>query len=197
MTSRTPIALLACAAVIGLAACDRASTATAERNAATAGQRIDKALDRTQQRLAEAGEKTQQKLAAAGERLQPQLAEAGERISQAGQKVASEVKEAVGTDGSGASTTTTIKTGPRTSVSGLPEGTRAALSDTAITASINADYLKDPGLSVLQIDVDTRDGVVTLNGLADSEPARVRAGQLAGGVKGVREVRNHLTVKRG
>jgi osmotically-inducible protein OsmY len=82
-------------------------------------------------------------------------------------------------------------------VGGIPESTRASLGDAAITASIKTDFLKDPDLSVLKIDVDTKDGVVTLNGLADNEAARKRAGQLAGAIKGVREVRNHLTVKRG
>ena len=52
-----------------------------------------------------------------------------------------------------------------------------AMSDTAITASIKTDYLKDPDLSVLKIDVDTHDGVVTLNGLAPSDDARERAEQ--------------------
>lgn len=73
---------------------------------------------------------------------------------------------------------------------------REALGDAAITASIKTDYLKDPDLSVLKIDVDTRDGVVTLNGLAENEAARSRAEQIAGGIKGVRQVRNFLVVKR-
>jgi osmotically-inducible protein OsmY len=73
---------------------------------------------------------------------------------------------------------------------------RAALSDTAITASIKADFLKDPDLSVLKIDVDTKDGVVTLNGLAANDAARTRAGHIAQGIKGVREVRNYLVTKK-
>jgi len=71
----------------------------------------------------------------------------------------------------------------------------AHLDDTAITASVKTDILKDPDLSVLKIDVDTKDGVVTLNGLADTEAAKTRAERLASGVKGVKEVRNFLTVK--
>ena len=46
------------------------------------------------------------------------------------------------------------------------------LTDTAITASIKTDLLKDPDLSVLKIDVDTSGGVVTLNGLAGDEAMR-------------------------
>jgi osmotically-inducible protein OsmY len=71
-----------------------------------------------------------------------------------------------------------------------------AIDDVAITASINADFLKDSGLAVLKIDVDSREGVVSLNGLAGSEEARVRAGTLASAVKGVHEVHNYLVVKR-
>ncbi len=70
------------------------------------------------------------------------------------------------------------------------------MSDAAITASIKTDYLKDPDLSVLKIDVDTRGGVVTLNGLAGDDAARSRAEKLASAIKGVREVRNFLVVKR-
>lgn len=73
----------------------------------------------------------------------------------------------------------------------------AAGSDAAITTSIKADYLKDPDLSVFKIDVDTRDGVVTLNGVTETAEARARAEKLAQANKGVREVRNHLTVKQG
>ena len=73
---------------------------------------------------------------------------------------------------------------------------REAMSDTAIDASIRADLLKDPDLSVLKIDVDTHHGVVVLNGLAQDEAARERAGRIALSVKGVREVRNYLVVKR-
>ena len=171
---RTTLAVAIAAALV--AACDRQATTEAQRSAERAGQKIEHALDRTGKKLAEAGEKTQQKLAEAGDRM------------------AASVKEAVEPNGK---TTTTVTTGPSTSVTGLPADTRGAMRDTAITASIKTDLLKDPDLSVLKIDVDTRDGVVTLNGLADNEAARGRAEKIAGAIKGVREVHNHLTVKRG
>ncbi len=71
-----------------------------------------------------------------------------------------------------------------------------ALSDAAITTSINADLLKDPELSVIKIDVDTKAGKVTLNGLTPNETARIRAGKIAAAVKGVTTVNNYLTVKK-
>jgi osmotically-inducible protein OsmY len=70
------------------------------------------------------------------------------------------------------------------------------IDDAAIVASINADFLKDSGLAVLKIDVDSREGVVSLNGLAGTEESRLRAGTLASAVKGVHEVHNYLVVKR-
>jgi osmotically-inducible protein OsmY len=84
----------------------------------------------------------------------------------------------------------------RDAVGGQAIAAVTAVDDAAITASINADFLKDSGLAVLKIDVDSREGVVSLNGLAGSEAARVRAGKLASAVKGVHEVRNYLVVKR-
>ena len=82
-----------------------------------------------------------------------------------------------------------------TANTGTPE-TGKAMSDTAITASIKTDFLKDPDLSVLKIDVDTKAGVVTLNGLAGDDAARTRAEKMAASVKGVKEVRNFLVIKR-
>ena len=174
-TAALRAALAAAFAATFLSACDRQATTEAQRSAERAGQKIDQALDRTGQKIAEAGEK----------------------VAEAGGKVAATVKDAVTPDPSRTATTTTVIAGPSSSVTGLPAQTRAALGDTAITASIKTDFLKDPDLSVLKIDVDTRDGVVTLNGLADNEAARGRAEKIAGAIKGVREVHNHLTVKRG
>lgn len=67
--------------------------------------------------------------------------------------------------------------------------------DVAITASVNAGLVKDPDLSALKIDVDTKQGVVSLYGPAPSEAARMRATDIAKAVKGVTGVDNKLTVK--
>ena len=71
-----------------------------------------------------------------------------------------------------------------------------AVDDTAITGSVKAGILKDSSLDVLKIDVETRNGVVILNGLAASEAARERAGKIALATEGVSAVRNYLVVKR-
>lgn len=67
--------------------------------------------------------------------------------------------------------------------------------DAAITASVAAGLIKDPDLSALKIDIDTRQGVVRLYGPAPSETARLRATDIAKAVKGVSSVDNKLTVK--
>jgi hyperosmotically inducible protein len=163
-------AVAAAAAMLALSACHR------EAGEQSVGQRLDTAIDRTQQKLNEAGEKTQQKLSEAGEKAEQKLAEAGNKIAATTDTAVASVKEAATPKPSG-------------------EGGKP-MSDTAITASIKADFLKDPDLSVLKIDVDTRNGVVTLNGLAADEPARGRAEKIAGAIKGVKEVRNFLVIKR-
>ncbi len=163
-------AVLATLAILALAGCDR------DAGDRTVGQKLDRAIDRTQQKLAEAGDKTQAALTDAGE----SIAKAGDKIAQKTGEAAVAVQEAT-------------VSGPV--VDGMAQ-TGKAMTDAAITASIKTDFLKDPDLSVLKIDVDTRGGVVTLNGLAGDDAARTRAEKMASAIKGVKEVRNFLAVKR-
>ena len=177
--------------IVGLTviACDRATTERTEADARRAGAKIESALDRTGQKLSEAAQKTEQKISEGSEKLAPKVQAAGDRIGDAAQKTGDRI----------AAATTSITSGDKTSVSltGVSDETKAKLADAAITASIKADFVKDPGLSALRIDVDTHGGVVTLNGVAKDQAARDRAGQIAQAVSGVREVRNHVTVKQG
>jgi hyperosmotically inducible protein len=69
-----------------------------------------------------------------------------------------------------------------------------AVDDTAITAKVKAGILTEPGLKVLKIDVDTKDGQVTLTGSADSAQDVQRATQIASAVQGVKSVDNRLAV---
>jgi osmotically-inducible protein OsmY len=211
-TTKWPGALLAACAAISLAACDREAT---NRAANETAQKVDSAIDKTQKKLADAGEKLGPKLQEAGAELKPKLESAGEKISAAAEKTGEKLSETAqrATAGMKDSTvettrttttttapngnTTTVTTGEKTAITGITPETRAKLSDGAITASIKADYLKDPDLSVLKIDVDTDGGVVTLKGTAENEAAKQRAEKIASAIKGVKEVRNNLAVKRG
>lgn len=73
----------------------------------------------------------------------------------------------------------------------------AAADSASITAAVNAGLIKDTELSAIKIDVDTKDGVVTLTGEAPSQAAKDRAGDIAKAVEGVSSVNNNLTVKAG
>lgn len=69
------------------------------------------------------------------------------------------------------------------------------IDDAVITTSVNASFAKDTDLSAIQINVDTKDGVVTLNGPAPTAAAKDKATELAKQVKGVSSVNNQLVVK--
>jgi osmotically-inducible protein OsmY len=173
MNANLRAAVIAALAALSLAGCNR------EPGDRTAGQKLDNAIDRTQRKLAEAGDKTSQKLAEANDKTQVALANAAD-------KVVAKTGEAV----------TAVQDATMAPVAAGAAETGKAMTDTAITASIKTDFLKDPDLSILKIDVDTKGGVVTLNGLAGDEAARVRAEKMASAIKGVKEVRNFLVVKR-
>ena len=73
----------------------------------------------------------------------------------------------------------------------------AALDDAGITAAVKTDFIKAPEISALQINVDTKGGVVTLTGNVPSEAVKTQAGDIAKAAKGVTSVNNNLTVKAG
>ena len=70
-----------------------------------------------------------------------------------------------------------------------------AVSDAAITAKVKTALIAEPGLSALKIDVDTSNGVVTLNGTIDNQANADRAKTVATNVSGVKSVNNKLSVK--
>jgi len=73
----------------------------------------------------------------------------------------------------------------------------AKVEDGVITSKVNAALVADKDLSAVKIDVDTKDGVVTLTGPAPTAAAKEQATQIAKNVKGVISVNNQLTVKAG
>lgn len=74
--------------------------------------------------------------------------------------------------------------------------TALAVSDAGINASIKTELSKDPNLGVTKIEVDTRDGVVSLSGSIDSESDRQRAERIARANRDVVRVDNFLTLKQ-
>ena len=71
----------------------------------------------------------------------------------------------------------------------------ANVGDAAITAKITAGLARDPDLSALGIDVQTKGGDVVMRGTAPTTIARERAEQIAKSVDGVSRVENLLILK--
>jgi osmotically-inducible protein OsmY len=64
--------------------------------------------------------------------------------------------------------------------------------DAAVTARVKTTLAADAKLSALDINVDTKNGVVTLKGTAPDAAARSHATELVKGIKGVTKVDNQL-----
>ncbi len=107
--------------------------------------------------------------------------EAGKDVRQASRDAASSANQAAGTAG--------------TAVMGAAGRVGEKVDDMQITARVNAGLAADKDLSALRIDVDTRDGVVTLTGTAPTASAKSRAEEIARNAKEVKSVNNKLAVK--
>ena len=68
-------------------------------------------------------------------------------------------------------------------------------TDPGITTSVKSKLASDDMVKAYQIDVDTKDHVVTLSGEVDSTAARERAVQIASTTEGVRDVMDRLTLR--
>jgi hyperosmotically inducible protein len=68
------------------------------------------------------------------------------------------------------------------------------VDDAAITASVKAKLAADGDINPFNIDVDTNEGVVTLQGRVAKEEARTKAEMLARETDGVRRVINLVKV---
>jgi hyperosmotically inducible protein len=67
-------------------------------------------------------------------------------------------------------------------------------TDAGITTAIKTKLAADDEVKAYQIDVDTKDKVVTLNGTVDTPSARTRANEIARGQKGVSDVVDNINV---
>ncbi|MCM2265275.1 MAG: BON domain-containing protein [Desulfuromonadales bacterium] len=75
------------------------------------------------------------------------------------------------------------------------QSTGEYVDDTVITTKVKAAIFDDTSLKTLQINVETRNGVVQLSGFVDTAQNVTRAAEVARTVKGVISVRNDLIVK--
>ena len=73
----------------------------------------------------------------------------------------------------------------------------AVLDDTAVTTKVKAAFAADPNLSAVLINVDTKDGVVSLSGPVKTPADAEHAAKLAQAVEGVKSVVNDLKPSAG
>lgn len=124
----------------------------------------------------------------AGQQLDSAIAKTEQKTEQAKAEVKSEIAQAkAGTEAATAKAADALRNTSNQVVS--------KVEDAGITASVNAELAKDPGLSALRINVDTTNGRVLLRGTAPDAKARDRATRLATAVKGVTQVDNQLEVR--
>ena len=111
-------------------------------------------------------------------------------------------KRTTTTDTPAGSTSTTTTVAPSTAASNAMAATTSAMNkagdatvDAAITGKVKTKLLADPDVKGLAIDVDTKNGVVTLKGTADKAANRDRAVAIAKDTSGVKSVDSQLVVK--
>ena len=125
------------------------------------------------QKLDNAVEQSKQAADQAGKDISAAASTAGEKIEQTAEKAGAATEQALNEAGA-------AKAG-------------AAIDDAAITTAVKAKLIADPAISALKIDVDTKAGVVTLNGTAPSDAAKEQAAKLAASSENVSSVTNNLT----
>jgi len=70
------------------------------------------------------------------------------------------------------------------------------VDDTGITTSVKAKLAAEKVGTLTRVDVQTTQGVVSLNGVVQTAELKARAGELAWQVEGVREVLNNIQIQK-
>ena len=69
------------------------------------------------------------------------------------------------------------------------------IDDASITASVKTHLAEERAITLTRINVDTNNGVVSLNGVVDNETMKRRAGEITRQTEGVEKVVNNLQVQ--
>jgi hyperosmotically inducible protein len=88
-----------------------------------------------------------------------------------------------------------LNLGIAASTSGAFAAQRTPITDDTIVDQVRLRLTSDPVVKGGAIQVDANHGVVTLGGAVETSKQKVRAGQVARKVKGVKKVLNNLVVK--
>ena len=75
------------------------------------------------------------------------------------------------------------------------ESTGEYVDATVISTKVRAKIAEDKSVSIFDISVKTFKDTVQLSGFVNSRKEKIRAGELAASVKGVRQVENNIVVK--
>lgn len=147
----------------------------------------DKAVDATKEAAAkvvdeakEAGEKTADAAKDVGDQTKDIAEKTIDKTKEIAVKTADKTKEIAGAVGDVTKEAATT--------------TGEAVTDAWITATVSTRFIDESLLKGSNIDVDTKDHVVTLKGTVGSSDAKSRAAAIARTTKGVRRVINHLVV---
>jgi len=137
------------------------------------GKAVDTAAHKTADAVGAGADKTKEATAKAGDKTGDATAKAGAKTKDATEKAGEKTKDAV--------SSADDKAGP-------------AVTDAAITSAVKTKLLGDGKTPGLKIDVDTKDGVVTLTGDVATGAEHLSALRLARGTNGVKRVVDKITV---
>lgn len=76
------------------------------------------------------------------------------------------------------------------------ESTGEYVDDATITTKVKAAFVRDDTVKAGDVSVETFKGIVQLSGFVDNAAQKARAGQIASGVSGVKDVKNDIMVKQ-
>lgn len=175
---RSAAVAAASVAVLALAACGE------HPDGPSAGQKLDSAVSRTSDVAGQATDSARRATAGAAGTAKEAVGSAASSARDPNQQARNEARTSV----MGAAADT------RQSGAGAGPAAAGKVDDAQITSRVSASLMGDKDLSAIRIDVDTRDGVVTLSGPVPSTTAKARANEIAWGVKDVKSVNNQLTL---
>ncbi|MDO5288440.1 MAG: BON domain-containing protein [Pseudomonadota bacterium] len=193
------LSLMAAALALGLAACQKNEEQTVGQQIDAAVAKTEAAAEQAKEKAAEAGQDMQNAAQEAAADVKAAAADATDAVKQAAADAKDATQEAVADAKDAAQRAgeqvregaAEVKADAQQAAANVAQ----AADDAGITLAVNAGLAKDAELSALKINVDTKDGAVTLNGEAPTQAAKDRAEAIAKAVNGVKSVDNKLTVQ--
>ena len=170
MRFKSELVITAAVLALGLAACSKTDNTDTASAPAEASASANTTLSAMASDASAMGDKIKEKTAEAGDALKQQSDAAGDTLKQKSADASDQLKQKSAEAG-------------------------AAMSDAGVTAKVKAALANDAGLSTLKLNVETKDGVVTLSGALDNAVHKDQVKKVAAGVEGVKSVDDQTTVK--